>query len=244
MSLYKGKNAVEYDNFHRYVCYVLPHEVKNALTCLCGGLSILSSRLDLDGSPYSKDANDLHKATLDMVNRIVRLLTAMKISDNWFVLQQNWISVDEIIANALKILEPKIKAQTFKINIPDAMPLFRGDACLLEMALVNVIDNALNYAPPDAVIEFDISLKGKFINISISDNGSGFEPGTERAIFTRFMQSATVCNANSTGIGLAMVRLIIERHGGTVLAANKSRPKGACINICLPRSLCLSHNAI
>lgn len=234
---------MEHENFHHYVCYILPHEVKNTLTCLCGGLSILGERLEKEGSHHSQEAHELHQATLDMVSRIVRLLTAMKISDNWFVLQQNWISVNEIIANAIKTLEPKIKAQQFSINIADNMPLFKGDACLLEAALVNIADNALNYAPADAVIEFDVSIKDQFINISVLDNGPGFEFGTERAVFTQFTKKNSGYST-STGIGLAMVRLIVERHGGTVFATNKKRGKGACIHICLPKNLCLSQNAL
>jgi light-regulated signal transduction histidine kinase (bacteriophytochrome) len=117
----------------------------------------------------------------------------------------------------------------------EPLPDVEGDAELLRQVLVNLLGNALKYSRPRAVprIEIGATQQEGAIVLHIRDNGVGFDPRYMEKLFGVFQRLHAASEFEGTGIGLATVRLIIQRHGGQVWAEG-SPDRGATFFISLP----------
>jgi two-component system sensor histidine kinase KdpD len=99
--------------------------------------------------------------------------------------------------------------------------------------LINLLDNAIKYTPADAPIEINASLENGAVSVAIADRGPGFAPGEVERVFDKFYRGETASGRTGAGLGLAIVRGIVETHGGRIVA--EDRPGGgALFRITLP----------
>lgn len=109
----------------------------------------------------------------------------------------------------------------------------RGDAELLLRAIVNLLTNALNYSPPHSRVTLGLQGEGDHWRLTVVDEGPGIPAEELPRMFVRFVRLSTSQGSEGTGLGLVIVRTVVERLGGTVAAAN--RPEGgACMTVRLP----------
>jgi signal transduction histidine kinase/CHASE2 domain-containing sensor protein len=109
----------------------------------------------------------------------------------------------------------------------------RGDAELLLRAIVNLLTNALNYSPPHSRVTLGLQGEGDHWRLTVVDEGPGIPDEELPRMFVRFVRLSTSQGSEGTGLGLVIVRTVVERLGGTVAAAN--RPEGgACMTLRLP----------
>lgn len=118
---------------------------------------------------------------------------------------------------------------------PGAPFLLRGSAELLHRALDNVVRNALKHAPEGGqiVVESLVESAAKRLCVRVSDTGAGVPEADLQAIFDPFFRSERVAPGDGHGLGLAIARRVVELHGGTIAAANRSGG-GLCVSIALP----------
>jgi two-component system phosphate regulon sensor histidine kinase PhoR len=130
-----------------------------------------------------------------------------------------------------------VEVRTF---IPDVLPLARIDARALELAVMNLVDNALKYAHDGGEVDVEVSATGGELRLSVSDLGSGVPASEQPRIFERFFRgrSASSTRARGSGIGLSLVQHIADAHGGRVEVESPTRPdgRGARFTITLPAS--------
>ena len=103
-----------------------------------------------------------------------------------------------------------------------------GEPESLARSLENLLENASVHGPPNGRVEVSMSVVGNRAEISVTDEGPGFAPGTERSAFERFWRASGAADRPGSGIGLAIVKATAERHGGEVSAA------GSTVRISLP----------
>ena len=111
--------------------------------------------------------------------------------------------------------------------------LVKGHGLLLREALQNLIDNAIRYAGPGCEVTVDVDARGPMAVIAVSDTGPGIPPEMQKVVFERFVRATH--EGTGCGLGLAIVRSIAERHGGTVTLGNLS-PRGLRVQMQLPLS--------
>lgn len=120
----------------------------------------------------------------------------------------------EIIADVLEMLDPPA---TIRISIPPNLPVVKGDRIRLSQVFQNLLSNALNFMDkPDGRITIGCKDGGAFWMLSVSDNGPGISPQHHERIFQIFQTLHARDEHESTGIGLAIVKKIVELHGGTI----------------------------
>ena len=108
-------------------------------------------------------------------------------------------------------------------GIPADLPLVPLDPVLIEQVLVNLLDNALKYTPPESPIEIAARVDGDGVTVEVADRGPGLPPGEERRVFDKFYRGRAVAD-RGVGLGLAICQGIVEAHGGRIWAEN--RPGG------------------
>jgi two-component system sensor histidine kinase KdpD len=113
------------------------------------------------------------------------------------------------------------------------LPLLEVDASLIERVLVNLLDNAMKYTPPDAKILIGAKAVGNSMYCFVEDNGPGLPPGDPERFFEPFVRGQTESAISGVGLGLALCRSIIAAHGGTI-RAEPIQPSGARFEVRIP----------
>jgi two-component system sensor histidine kinase KdpD len=142
--------------------------------------------------------------------------------------------VAALIRSAVKQVKNLLRGRTLSIDIPEGIPDVEADPEMVELAMRQLIGNAIKYSPPETDIEIRATCADGFIEVQVRDHGAGV-PGDEiESIFERFYRGKKVKEAVAgTGMGLSIARDIVKAHGGAMWAANAA-DEGACFFFTLP----------
>jgi two-component system sensor histidine kinase KdpD len=122
------------------------------------------------------------------------------------------------------MLEQPLREHPLRLALDPELPLLQCDAVLIERALVNLLENATKYTPPDTAIGVTASVEANQLRVEVWDEGPGLPAGREQAIFEKFSRGHAESATPGVGLGLAICQAVIEAHGGRVQAMN--RPGG------------------
>lgn len=143
----------------------------------------------------------------------------------------------EVVQRAVDVYRYRAEREevTLSLEVPDELPSVRLDARAIELAIINLLDNALKYAREGRRIEVRIVPAAGVLEVQVTDFGPGIPRDDQRRIFDRFVRgrSATNSRVRGTGIGLALVKHIAEAHGGYV-GVHSQEGRGATFLIGLP----------
>ena len=147
-------------------------------------------------------------------------------------LKLDWCDVGEVIGVAAGRVEECLLHRPLNIDAPPDLPLVQMDFVLMEQVLVNLLDNACSYTPPDAPITVEAHLRSGKLRLAVTDGGKGIPPADLERIFDKFYRVPGTATGG-TGLGLSICRGLVEAHGGT-LAAENAPGAGARFIITLP----------
>ena len=127
------------------------------------------------------------------------------------------------------------KGHTLVIDAPATLPDVALDRQLCRQALLNLVSNAIKYTPPGGRIDVRITHDGDVLRWSIRDSGIGIPKAARHRLFERFYraENAVTLDTEGTGLGLYLVRLIVERFGGTI-ACESEEGQGTRFHVTLP----------
>jgi len=146
------------------------------------------------------------------------------------------VDLNDLLAEVIQDLEPRIAEQDATVRVA-TLPAIVADPAQMRRLFLNLVGNALKFKKPWCNVEVDVAARvfDASVEISVADNGIGFDSDHERLIFEPFQRLHSRAEYGGTGVGLAIVRRIVERHGGVVSA--RGRPgAGATFLVELPRS--------
>src|SRR5258705_6211474 len=139
---------------------------------------------------------------------------------------------------AIEAISGEAERRSIAIEVDVDRPVGRvsGDRTRLQQVLWNLLANALKFTPAPGRVSVTLERAGGHALIEVRDTGSGIDPTFLPNVFNRFSQedSTTSRRYGGLGLGLAIVRDIVESHGGTVRAASEGKGKGATFHVCLP----------
>lgn len=118
---------------------------------------------------------------------------------------------------------------------PDVGEIFHGDAKLLFQAISNLVGNAIKYSPAGVPVAVRLSADTEAISVSVSDRGMGIPDKDRDQIFERFVRGGNVAGTAGAGVGLYLVKLAVDLHGGEVVVTSKEG-QGSCFAVRLPRA--------
>jgi two-component system sensor histidine kinase KdpD len=209
------------------------HDLRTPLTAIHG----LAETLEREAGLAERDRAELAAAIRYQAEGLQRMVTNLldvaRMQKAGVRLNKEWHSLDEIVGSALCRLGPAFSKRNVQTDLPRDLPLLEVDASLIERVLVNLVDNALKYTPPDARILIGARAVGDSIYCFVEDNGPGLPPGDSEHLFEPFVRGRKESAISGVGLGLALCRSIVGAHGGTI-RAEATRPSGTRFEILLP----------
>ena len=206
------------------------HELQTPVTSIKLFLQTLQKR-DLDESKRE----EIYAQSLSEIQRLESLVSNLLISrsienKNYFLNKTN-LQLNLLIQSLVETLKSSIlKNRKIKLSLADVE--ISGDKDALTSVLVNILQNAVKYSPPDSAIEIKIFQKNQTAILEISDQGIGIENKNKNQVFDRFyrVENEMTRKSKGTGLGLFIVKYLIEQHDGKIVLKDNS-PKGLKVEI-------------
>lgn len=215
--------------------YSVSHDLRAPLRHIDGFAQILQNKIPNKPDEILQYFNKIHNASSKMHNLINDLLTFSRLGRK--KLKKTPIELNDLFVQLIKDAEPDIKDRKIKWVI-DTFPIIYGDVEMLKIAFENLLSNAIKFTSKNDKAKISIllekdKLSPKNITIAVVDNGVGFDMQYAHKIFGVFERLHSADEFAGTGIGMAIVKKIIQSHKGSVTAYGEI-DKGARFTITLP----------
>jgi PAS domain S-box-containing protein len=213
------------------------HELRTPLTAILGWSTMLrNDTLDEAASARALDVIDRNAKT--QAQLIEDLLDLSRIINGKFQLQVRPIGLVEIINDTIECLRPTadVKAVQIQAQLDPDVGLVSGDPNRLQQVVANLLANAIKFTPEGGRVKVKLERVNSDALINVTDTGAGISVDFLPYVFDRFRQadSASTRKYSGLGLGLAIVRKIVEMHGGTVLAESCGEGQGASFTVKIP----------
>ena len=216
---------------------MLAHELRNPLAPIRNAVHLMRMKALQD--PQMCLARDVIERQLSQLTRLVDdLLDVSRITRGKINLTRQPLKVSELIARAVETVEPIIqgRSQVLTVELPEQPPVVDGDCMRLTQAIANVLGNAAKYTDTGGSIVLQVCARARDVEIRVRDTGIGIPAEVLPKIFDLFTQLDQRMERpqSGLGIGLALVRRLVEMHGGSVSAHSEGAGRGSEFVICLP----------
>ncbi|MGE3468219.1 MAG: sensor histidine kinase [Pyrinomonadaceae bacterium] len=214
------------------------HELKTPIASIRLYLETLKSR---DVSPEKqREFYDVMLTDSDrLLSTVEQVLQASRTREKGRELHLSEVAIGALLAETVEMVRSRhhLDDAAIKFSPPQRDAAITGDRAELQTAFANLLDNAVKYSPDGARISVKLRFTPTRAEIYIRDNGRGLARGDLKRIFKRFyrVQTAEGVSVKGTGLGLPIVRSIIEKHGGRVTAESKGVGKGSTFVVTLPK---------
>jgi signal transduction histidine kinase/ActR/RegA family two-component response regulator len=216
---------------------MLAHELRNPLAPIRN--SVMMMKVKPLADPHLEWARDVVDRQVDHMARLLDdLLDVSRITRNKLELRKARVSLRQIIDAAVETSRPLIEAAGHELSIDvPAEPLYLdADALRLAQVFANLLNNSAKYTPQGGRIRLSATTAGSDVLVTVHDNGIGIPQEQLSHIFEMFMQTAASPHhtQGGLGIGLSLVRGLVEMHGGTVSVRSDGPAKGSEFTVSLP----------
>lgn len=228
------ERALDREQIRSTLLSSVSHDLRTPLATLLGAASAL--RVDLSGvdTPDAERARLMAQTVQDealYLERLLQNLLEMTRLQGGVILKPQWHVSDELLAGALA----RLRSTRVQVTLGELV-MVPADALLVEQALLNLIENALKYSPPEQPVRISVTSTPARCLFSVADCGPGI-PEAERAlIFEKFYRGAHHKHTRGSGLGLAICQAVAQAHGGEVcLHEQGAGEAGAVFTLALPR---------
>lgn len=217
------------------------HELRTPLTSIKGYASILlSNKLGELPEEARNRLERMNRHSDELTHMVNDLLDIARIQSGKVTMKRETIDLRLIANTALDVLAVQLKERRIKAssNIPEDAAFILADASQISRVFINIIGNALKFTPIDGIIAIKShKLNNDFIQIEISDTGCGISEDAKEAIFEEFYRVENPINqeVKGTGLGLTLVKNIVEAHGGKIWVESKLG-EGSTFSFTFPRA--------
>jgi signal transduction histidine kinase len=217
---------------------VLSHELRTPLTPILSW-SLLLRQGQLDAATAEHGLETIERNAQLQARIVEDLLDVSRAITGKLRLNVRPIGLEPVVRAAIESVRPAAEAKDICVEVAiGAEPgEVSGDAERLQQVVWNLLANAIKFTPPGGRVEVQLGRVGTHVELRVNDSGTGIEPSTLPRLFERFWQadSSTTRAHGGLGLGLAVVRHLVELHGGTVRAESGGEGQGASFTVALPR---------
>lgn len=216
----------------------LSHELRTPLNSILGWIQILRTR-KLEPPEIERAMEVIERNAKGQSEMISDILFVSRIITGKLEIKREPIDIANVIDGVVEMIRPSAEAKALDLTVEsneyEPVPV-EGEAERLQQVFLNLLTNAVKFTPDGGRIGIRLRRAGSSVEIEISDTGQGINPQFVPYVFERFRQadSTYTRRIGGLGLGLAIVRHLVELHGGTVTAHSDGKDKGARFSICLP----------
>ncbi len=222
---------------------VLSHELRTPLTSMLGWAKILRTK-KLDEKGIARALEAIERNAMSQSQLIEDILDVSRIIRGKLRLNLCAVSPANVIETALETIRPQAEAKNIQLyaDIDTTLGRVKGDPTRIQQIVWNLFTNAIKFTPNDGRVEVRLQKVEagqplvQYAQITVRDTGIGISPDFLPKVFDRFIQadSSTTRSHNGLGLGLAIVRHLVELHGGTIAAESQGEQQGATFIVKLP----------
>ncbi len=229
--------AREADRLKDEFLAVLSHELRTPLNAILGYARLLRGRV-LDSEKADRALETLERNAMWLTRMVEDVLDVSRIVAGRIRLDVQTVELPLLVHNAVATVQPAADAKGIKVHTivdPRVDPV-AGDPDRLQQVVWNLLSNAVKFTPKHGRIQVRLERVNSHVEIVVSDTGIGIRRAFLPHVFERFRQgeAGTTRTVGGLGLGLSIVRHIVEMHGGSVVAASEGEGRGATFSISLP----------
>ena len=215
---------------------MLGHELRNPLSPILTALQLMKLR---GGGGLERERTVIERQVSHLTRLVDDLLDVSRIARGKVELKEELVEIAEVVAKAIEIATPLLDQRTHALDVDVPRRLWvRGDSIRLNQVVSNLLTNAAKYTPPGGRITVRATEERGEIVIRVRDTGIGIAPDVLPHVFDLFVQERQAIDRSQGGLGLGLtiVRNLVERHGGTVSAHSDGPGTGSEFVVRLPRA--------
>jgi PAS domain S-box-containing protein len=217
---------------------MLAHELRNPLAPISAAAQLLN-RGPLDPDRVARTSTIIGRQVAHMTGLIDDLLDVSRVTRGLVVLARDEVDLKRVVADALEQVRPLIEARRhqFAVHLGPDPALVEGDYKRLVQVLANLLNNAAKYTPEGGKLMVWLGVTDDQVALSVSDTGIGITRDLLPKVFDLFSQAKRTPDRaqGGLGLGLALVKSLVELHGGSVAVSSEGRDAGSAFTVRLPR---------
>lgn len=224
----------------------MSHELRTPLNAIIGFSEVIKDRLlGPAASPvYAEYASDIHNSGHHLLDLINDLLDLSKVEAEQFELSDDILDLSAIISDAVHTLESSAleKQISLAAEVESDLPRLRADRRATKQILLNLLSNAVKFTPALGTVQARACRRDRAIVVTVRDTGIGIDPRNLDRVLAPYGQGTNpeIANANGTGLGLPIAKLLIERHGGH-LDLESEKGRGTTVSLHFPPERIISN---
>ncbi len=213
----------------------ISHDLRTPLTSISGNASnLLRKGANFDEDTKNQLYSDIYDDSMWLIGVVENLLSVTRLENQNLSLKFSAELIDEVIEDALRHVHRDSVNHKISMEMEDEILMVKMDAKLITQVIVNIVNNAIKYTQTGSEIIIRAWKDGKFVKVSISDNGPGIPDEEKGQIFEMFYcgKKEVADSRRSMGLGLALCKTIIMAHGGEIMISDND-PTGAVFTFTL-----------
>jgi len=230
----KMRNALEGKKYVENYIQTLTHEIKSPISAIQGAAELLEEDMSRDQRTlFLMNIRNETERIRELVDRMLHLSSLESMND---LETSETVRFDQLLRKVIERFTPVMEQKHVKLIAPGKMEIrISGDAILLEQAISNLIQNAVDFSPDHGQIDISLQMENQRMILAVEDEGPGIPDFAMDRIFEKFFSMRRPGSGDkSTGLGLNFVRRIADLHGGSVRLENLS-PNGVRAVLIIPR---------
>ncbi|MDB4942055.1 MAG: Histidine kinase [Labilithrix sp.] len=217
---------------------ILSHDLRSPLNAVLGWTSLLRREI-LDHASRDRALATIERNARVQAELIEQLLDVSRITAGQLPLEMRGVALGSVVKSAVEAMLPAASAKGVTLvdkNLGELDSTVLGDVGRLRQVVSNLLTNAVKFTPAGGKVSIGVSLADERVVLTVRDTGSGIAPETLPQVFDVFRQLGDPgMNRDGLGLGLFIVKQIVELHGGDVVAASDGPGTGATFTVTLPR---------
>lgn len=210
----------------------LSHELRTPIATILGSVDVLiENRSKLNAQQESELLEAIRSAGLRLNRQVGNILDMGRLESGMLKPKTDWCDVSELVNTVMRKMTIPY-SQKIIFHSKEFFPLCRVDSGLIEEILHNLLFNAIQYTPPNSIIQIEIEYTNQCLHLKVSDNGNGFPPEEIEHVFDKFYRLPNTATGGS-GLGLSIVKGFVEAQNGNITLENLPAG-GAVFNIHIP----------
>lgn len=213
----QAKWLAESEKLHTALLNSVSHDLRTPLAAITGAVTtILSNENEMNRETEQVLLQTINEGAQRMNRYVANLLDMVRLEGGTLKLKKDWCDIQDILGVVLREIKDSLQGHPLSIDIPPDLPLVMADFALIEHVMINLLENAAKYSPPQSEISISARYSDQALRFIVTDRSPPVPPTERERVFDKFYRLHYSNQASGTGLGLSICKGIIEAHEGKI----------------------------